>query len=421
MQKYKSLTGMNDILPHEVPHWQKMEATARNIFENYGYREIRLPVMEPTGLFVRGIGEDNLVVQKEMYSFKDKGGDSVTLRPEGTAGVVRAYIENSLFATDPVTKLYYLGPMFRYERPQKGRLRQFHQIGAELIGVDSAWADAELVIMLDRWIKALGISDYRIQVNSIGRLEERQDYIKSLVAYFSKYRNDLSQEDQRRLQTNPLRLFDSKDESCRKLLKAAPKILDALSSETRRQFEDFQTYLTEAAVAFEVNPYIVRGLDYYEKTAFEFVSPALGAQDAFAGGGRYNHLIKELGGGDVPATGFAIGCERVVLLLEALKPERSVALPNQGVYFIPMTEPCFAQCRALLQTIRDHGLKSEMDYQVKSLKSQMRRANKLHFKYVAIVGEDELTQKVVTLKDLESGDQKKIPFGELLGFVSMRR
>jgi len=412
--KFKTITGMNDILPDEVGLWQWMEETTRKIFESYGFSEIRVPIMEDTSLFSRGIGENSQVVQKEMYTFDDKGGDSVTLRPEGTASVVRAYLQHSLAAQDAITKLYYSGPMFRYERPQKGRLRQFHQIGAEIIGVDTPLADAEVVIMLDRWVRALGIQDYQLEVNSIGRIEERKQYIDKLVAYFSPYKNDLSDNDKKRLDKNPLRMFDSKDEKCRQLCQDAPKILEELSPESQADFEQFQKYLDEAQVSYEVNPFIVRGLDYYEKTAFEFVSPLLGAQDAFAGGGRYNHLVKELGGGDVPAVGFAIGCERVILLLQETQGERTVQFKQEGIYFAPMNELCFAKCRELLQNVRDEGMPGEMAYQITSLKSQMRRANKLNYQYVGIMGDDELAKGLITLKNLQSGEQKQVSLQDLI-------
>jgi len=409
---------MSDILPDEVQLWQRMEEVSRKIFENYGYSEIRIPILEETQLFSRGIGENSQVVQKEMYTFDDKGGDSVTMRPEGTAGVVRAYVQHTLSAQDPITKLYYLGPMFRYERPQKGRMRQFHQVGAELIGIDSPLADAEVVIMLDRWVKELGIHNYQIEINSIGKLEERKQYIDKLVNYFSKYKNDLSEDDQKRLDKNPLRMFDSKDETCRKLCQDAPKILDELSVETRKDFDHLKVYLSDADVAFEINPFIVRGLDYYEKTAFEFVSPLLGAQDAFAGGGRYNHLVNELGGGEVPAVGFAIGCERVILIMQELENQLTVEIKQEGIYFAPMDQSCFDKCRELVQQVRDTGLYGDMDYQVRSLKSQMRRANKLQFRFVGILGGDELAKGLISLKDLQTGEQKEVTISDLINSIS---
>lgn len=404
-KKIQTLTGMNDILPDEVLLWRFIEETARDVFECYGFSEIRVPLLEEAPLFSRSIGEATEVVQKEMYTFKDKGDDLITLRPEGTAGVVRAYIQHSLQTADAVTKLYYTGPMFRYERPQKGRLRQFHQIGAELFGVDSWVADAEVVVMLDRLIKKLGITNYDLQINTLGTIEERKPYLIKLVTYFTGFEDKFCKDCHVRLEKNPRRIFDCKNEPCKTICQDAPLLLNELSDESSANFESFKKYLTEANVEFMVNPHIVRGLDYYEKTAFEFVSGELGSQSAFAGGGRYNRLVKELGGPDVPAVGFALGCERLVLLL---KNKTSSSKNLEGVYLIPFQSDCWDKCHKILFELRDQGIKSEMDYELKSVKSQMRRANKLGFKYVAFMGENEIKKGAVTLKDLQTGDQTEV-------------
>ncbi|MBF0105820.1 MAG: histidine--tRNA ligase [Deltaproteobacteria bacterium] len=414
-QKIQSITGMSDILPADVCLWRTLEATARRQFENYGFSEIRTPLLEETALFARGIGTDTQVVQKEMYTFEDRGGDSVTLRPEGTAGVMRAYLQHSLDAADGITKLYYMGPMFRYERPQKGRFRQFHQIGVEIIGTDSPGADAEAVIMMDRLAKALGISDFRLEINSLGTLEERKPYLTNLIDYFKGVSGEMCADCIKRLDTNPLRILDCKQEACREKAKGAPTILDAIGYGSRQAFEAFKTSLHNANVAFVVNPRIVRGLDYYEKTTFEFVSDKLGAQSTFSGGGRYSGLAMELGAKKpVPAVGFSIGCERLILLMEEAKKKDGAGQNLSGVYFIGLNEGCFYECQKLVQRARDAGVKAEMDYTAKSMKSQMRRANKLGYKYAAIVGDDEVAQGVVQLKNLASGEQNKMGIGDVI-------
>jgi len=404
-KKYQSLTGMPDILPAEVKLWQQMEKTAHEVFGSYLFSEIRTPVLEDLQLFARGIGEGTQVVQKEMYSFEDKGGDQVTLRPEGTASAIRAYLQNSLSAQDAITKIYYMGPMFRYERPQKGRQRQFHQIGVELIGTDSPLADAEVVIMLDRFVKELGIKDYKLEINSLGTISERKDYLAKLNEYFTTYKDKFCDDCLVRLEKNPLRIFDCKVRSCGQVCKEAPVILDHLKEETAVEFEIFKSELERAGVAYEVNPFIVRGLDYYEKTAFEMTSDQLGSQSAFVGGGRYNSLVKELGGNDTPAVGFAIGCERLILLMQANEKGDE---EKKGIYFTPIDEESFQKCRQLMQEMRDEGIVAEMDYVLKSLKSQMRRANKLGFRYVGIMGNDELQKSSIVLKDLEKSTQNEI-------------
>ena len=403
-------------MPAEIGHWQRLEIAARKIFALYGFQEIRTPLLEQTPLFSRGIGENTQVVQKEMYTFEDKGGDSVTLRPEGTASVVRAYIEHSFKAHETISKLYYMGPMFRYERPQKGRLRQFHQIGAELIGIDSPFADAEVIIMLDRLICELGIEGYELQINSLGTSDERAIYIQKLVDYFSNVQNQLCDECRVRLEKNPLRILDCKVETCRALGKSAPVLLEVLGESSKNEFEILQHQLSEAKVNFVVNPRIVRGLDYYEKTAFEFTSSKLGSQSAFAGGGRYNRLIHELGGPETPAVGFAMGCERVVMLLNEISKSDVVEKQN-AIYFVPLNESAFSHCRSLIQNMRDQGVQAEMDYELKSLKSQMRRADKLNFLFAAIVGEDEMKSGTVSLKNLQLGHQESVSQNELVGKI----
>lgn len=408
---------MNDVLPDEVRYWRNIETVSKRIFESYGFLEIRTPILEETQLFSRGIGEDTQVVQKEMYTFEDKGGDRVTMRPEATAGVVRAYLEHSLYAQDAVSKLYSLGPMFRYERPQKGRLRQFHQIDVEILGVDTPYADAEVVIMLDRLVRALGIQDYQLEVNTLGTLEERKPYLNKLVQYLSNVESSFCEDCQVRLKKNPQRIFDCKNKHCQSLCDRAPLLINDMSSDSLNHFSSFKKYLDEAGVVYQENPRIVRGLDYYEKTAFEFSSSQLGSQSAFAGGGRYNRLVQELGGPDTPGVGFAIGCERLVLLLKEADKKKQPETKFDGIYFAAMSDAGFEKCHTLMQKLRDVSVKSDMDYTLKSLKAQLRRANKLHYKSVAILGEEELLKGVVTLKSFETGEQKEITFDDLVKHV----
>lgn len=398
---------MNDILPSQVSLWLKLEKTARDLFAAYGFSEIRTPIMEDTPLFSRGIGEGTQVVQKEMYTFIDRGGDSVTLRPEGTAGVIRAYIEHNLAALDAITKIYCLGPMFRYERPQKGRLRQFHQISVEVLGIDSPHADAEVVIMLQRLVRALGIFNYRLEVNTLGSFAERSTYLKLLSDFLAGLKMQLCEECQGRIEKNPMRVLDCKKTDCQHLVREAPLIINHVSEQTRDEFKVFCNALDAAGVEYKVNPRIVRGLDYYEKTSFEFVSDDLGSQNAFAGGGRYNSLVKELGGDDAPGVGFAIGCERVIMLLEQALTQAAVAAVH-GVYFAVFDDKGAVAARPLMQSLRDAGITAEMDYTIKSLKSQLRRASKLGYRYVAIIGDEEINNNVVMLKDMASGEQRQV-------------
>lgn len=412
-QKIQNLTGMNDILPAEAVLWQKLETVSRDVLSRYGYGEIRTPLLEDTSLFSRGIGTDTQVVQKEMYTFADRSGDSITLRPEGTASVVRAYVQHALKAQEDICKLYYMGPMFRHERPQKGRLRQFHQIGVEIFGTDSPHADAEIVTVTDRIAKGVGLGGYTIYVNSLGTHEERRVYLGVLKGYFIQNKTGLCAECQKRLETNPLRILDCKNEACQKLGDHAPKITDHLGEESRKHFSLFQQDLKSHGIEFQVNPRIVRGLDYYERTTFEFVSDKLGSQSAFAGGGRYNQLVQELGGDATSAVGVALGCERLILLMqEALAENQSPTL--SGVYFVSFDEISQAKARELLQKVRDAGFRAEAAYESKSLKSQMRRANKLGYRYAALLGGDEMARQEVTLKDLSSGEQRAIGFDQIV-------
>jgi len=411
-QSIQSLKGMADIYFEDVIFWQELEARARELFQVYGYGEIRTPILEPTALFTRGVGEDTQVVQKEMYTFTDKSGDSVTLRPEGTASVVRSYVQNSLFAQDEITKLYYMGPMFRHERPQKGRFRQFHQIGCEFLGSPSPLADVEQIALMNALTQILGIQQYELSINTLGSFEDRQKYLQALVKYLQKFALDLDEDSQRRLATNPLRILDSKDPKTREICVAAPVMLDFLSSQSSAHFATVQDKLTQMGVAYHVNPHIVRGLDYYEHTTFEFISRELGAQSAFAGGGRYNRLVEELGGRSTPAVGFALGCERMILLMMANRTLRDSK--KQGIYFVAADAESLDVCFAQMQFLRSQNQVCEMMLDFKSVKSQMRRADKLGYRFVAIIGETERQNKTVTVKDMQNGTQREMPMDDLI-------
>ncbi|MBX7149222.1 histidine--tRNA ligase [bacterium] len=405
----KAITGMKDNLSPDIALWQAVEKTAREHFSKYFYEEIRTPLLEETSLFERGIGTETGVVKKEMYTFDDKGGDSVTLRPEGTASVVRAYIEHNIQRADPVTKFYYIGPMFRYERPQKGRLRQFHQIGVELFGATEPAADAEVIGMLDLFFQKVGVKNYELQINSLGCTECRVPFQKKLTDHLKSLAGELCADCQERITKNPMRVFDCKVEKCKEKLKAAPVLLDALCVPCKTHFDAVKSGLDAAQTKYIVNPRIARGLDYYQRTAFEFLSNDLGSQNAFAGGGRYDGLVKELGGPDVPAVGFALGMERLILLLGDKKPE----VGGKKTYIVFMGSGTESPARKLAGELRAKGMTVEIDYAEKSMKAQLRRAGKYNFDYVIILGESELAKGVAQLKDYKTGEQKEVVFSSI--------
>jgi len=412
MSSFRLLTGMKDILPAEVSLWQRVERVARDYFHRYFYQEIRTPIMEPTSLFARGIGENTGVVQKEMYTFMDKGNESVTLRPEGTASVVRSFLEHHLSKEDPIAKLYYMGPMFRYERPQKGRFRQFHQLGVELLGTSSALADAEVITMLDGLVRALGISSFTLQINSLGCGVCRQPFEEKLVNFLNAKKENLCVECQGRIERNPLRVFDCKKESCRSLLVDAPLLIDHLCEGCKTHFDLVEGGLKGAKVPYEVNPRIARGLDYYQRTAFELVSSGLGAQNSFAGGGRYDGLVQELGGPATPGVGFAIGLERLILLMPQIKE-----VEGKKLYLAFADGVGHCKAIALVHELRQAGVVCEMDYEARSLKSQMRRADKLGVTHVVILGEQEVQKGSVQLKTFATKEQVEVSFENLGGFL----
>ena len=399
------IKGINDILPDVVGKWQLVESAARRIFSNFGFQEIRLPILEKTELFARSIGESTDIVEKEMYTFPDRNGQLLTLRPEATASVVRAFIQHRLHLQPNMRKFYTFGPMFRHERPQKGRYRQFHQINVEVFEMDDPMIDAEVIYMLLVFLQELNIPDITLHLNSMGCPDCRQPFRQALADYLEGVSGKLCADCQRRRLTNPLRIFDCKVESCRQLLEEAPVLLDHLCDDCLANFSRVRKHLDSLAVSYTIDPHMVRGLDYYVRTTFEAITPHLGAQNAVGGGGRYDGLMKMLGGPDLPGTGFAIGMERLILLLD----EKAETEKEPRRLFVA----CLgheAQKRGfqIVQELRLGDLSVEMDYESRSLKAQMRRADKLGATHVLILGDDELAKGVAVLRDMGAGTQEEI-------------
>ncbi|NOX19709.1 MAG: histidine--tRNA ligase [Nitrospirae bacterium] len=412
--KYKTIKGVQDILPPETFLWQEVEQTAKEIFSLYGFKEIRTPILEFTELFVRSIGETTDIVEKEMYTFQDRAGRSITLRPEGTASVVRAYIQHGLSQLPAPQKFYYIGPMFRYERPQKGRYRQFHQIGVEVFGVDSPDVDAELIDMIRAFLQRIGLDSLSIEINSIGCEQCRPFYRERLIEFLSSGVDTLCNDCQRRYQKNPLRVLDCKVPTCKEFIKDAPRITDFLCDGCKEHFQKFQQRLKALEIQYSINPEMVRGLDYYTRTTFEITSNALGAQNAVAAGGRYDRLVESFGGPPTPAVGFAIGMERLIVLLSELKPPRD---KGPMVYFVTLGEEASEFAFKELSHIRSAGFSAEMDFRRSSLKSQMRRADKAGARLVFIVGEDELSKGIVKYRDLREHTEGEIDKQGVLDFL----
>ncbi|WP_231759811.1 histidine--tRNA ligase [Microbulbifer elongatus] len=418
MKQLRAIRGMNDLQPTQSPVWQYVESTLSELFARYGYSEIRTPILEATQLFARAVGEATDIVEKEMYTFDDKSGDSVTLRPEGTAGTVRAAIQNNLLIQPQ--RLWYFGPMFRYERPQKGRLRQFHQFGVEVFGIQGPDIDAEILMMTARLWKQLGVSEHvSLQLNSLGNSESRAAYRDALVAYLSERKDQLDEDSQRRLDKNPLRILDSKNQDTQALLEGAPCLLDFLDDESRAHFDQLRAFLDAAGVAYEVNPRLVRGLDYYGKTVFEWVTDSLGAQGTVCAGGRYDGLVEQMGGKPTPAVGFGLGVERLVLLLETLEvlPE---ALDQQvDAYLVAVGDVQSAALAAAEQLRSDlPWLRLQTHCGGGSFKSQMKKADKSNAEYALIVGEDEAANGQVAVKSLRADvEQQTVAVSELAALL----
>ncbi|MGG3999554.1 histidine--tRNA ligase [Anoxybacillus kestanbolensis] len=403
--------GTQDILPEQAAKWQYIEQIARELCRRYNYQEIRTPIFEHTELFLRGVGDTTDIVQKEMYTFEDRGGRSLTLRPEGTAAVVRSFVENKMYGypNQPV-KLYYMGPMFRYERPQAGRFRQFVQFGVEALGSNDPAIDAEVIALAMDIYHTLGLKKLKLAINSLGDVESRKAHRQALIDHFQPRIHEFCDDCQARLHKNPMRILDCKKDRDHELMRTAPSILDYLNEQSRTYFEKVQMYLQKLGIAFEVDSRLVRGLDYYNHTAFEIMSEAegFGAITTLCGGGRYNGLVQEIGGPETPGIGFALSIERLLAALEA----EGISLPIlEGIdcYFVALGEQAKEEAVALVAALRKEGISAEKDYQDRKVKAQLKAADRLHATYVAILGEDELQKGVINVKHMATGEQQEVP------------
>ena len=404
--------GTKDILPDAVGDWNYVEGEIRELCRRFGYSEIRTPIFEHTELFQRGIGEGTDVVDKEMYTFTDRGERSITLRPENTASAVRAYLQNKLYAQSNLVKLFYIGSMFRYDRPQAGRMREFHQFGVEALGEANPAVDAEVILLAMNLLEGLGLKDLELSINSVGCPKCRSKYRTMLQDFFRDKLEDLCEDCRSRFERSPLRILDCKKDSDKPYMADAPKITDCLCEECADHFAKLKELLTSAGISFTHDPRLVRGLDYYTKTAFEIKYPPLGAQSAVAGGGRYDGLIEEMGGNPTPAVGFATGLERLLLALESqnLLPEKNRSV---DAYVVALGEAAQAEGFKLLNSLRQQGLSAAMDFAGRSMKAQMKQANKLGAKYSVILGEDEIAEGVVMLRSMEDSSQAKAPMAQV--------
>lgn len=408
MKLIKAVRGTKDILEGTAAKYSYIRRVAEDLFSAYGFSYIKTPIFEETDLFKRGIGEATDVVEKEMYTFLDRGERSITLRPEGTASVVRAYLENKIYAKEDVSKFYYMGSMFRYERPQAGRQREFNQVGVEVLGEHSPLLDAEIITMSYYLLEKLGITDLEVNINSIGGNETRQKYRQALIDYLTPFKDELCEDCQRRIETNPLRVLDCKVETCKKHTQDAPSIIDSLSEEERNHYEEVKKYLTIFGIPYVENSRLVRGLDYYSSTVFEIVTNKLGAQGTVLGGGRYDNLLKQLGDKEIPAFGFAAGVERIMMLMEDIPAKET------DVYIAWLGENVCEFAMKLADTLRKENIKVAVDFNAKGMKSHMKKADKLNVKYTVIVGEDEMEKGVVVLKDFASRTQEELTVDQLV-------
>jgi len=412
MPEYVAPRGTNDVLPSESPKWEYVEDKFRKTCRLFGYKELRTPTFEHTDLFTRNLGETTDVVSKEMYTFQDRGGRSITLRPEGTAPAVRAYVQHNLGANLPVNKIYYIGRIFRYERPQAGRYREHTQLGIEAFGSIDPAIDAEVISLAVCFYRGIGLEEFELKINSIGCPECRPSYRQALVDFATSRLEKLCPSCVRRYEQNPMRMLDCKEQACQAALADAPKLIDYLGPECREHFEKVQGYLRDLGIAFVIDPKLVRGFDYYTKTAFEFVSGKLGAQNALGGGGRYDNLVEEIGGPPTPAVGFGLGMERLMLILESLGIELPVEM-GITAFIATMGEKAHAAAVKLAYELRGKGMSVDMDYTGRSLKAQMKIADKLGAKYAIILGEDELARQVATVRNMASSEQRTVPLSEL--------
>lgn len=407
---FQKPTGTQDLLPGVVERWQFIEDKARDLCRRFNYREIRTPIFEQTALFERGVGETTDIVEKEMYTFQDKGDRSMTLRPEGTAGVVRSYVENKLYGEPDVSKLYYIGPMFRYERPQAGRQRQFHQFGIEAIGAIDPAIDAEVISLGYELCKELGLQGVTVEVNSVGNPQSRADYREKLLGFLNPMKESLCKDCQSRIDRNPMRVLDCKVDQDK--FTGAPSILDSLDEECLAHFEQVKTYLTEMGVDYSINHRLVRGLDYYTMTAFEYKAQGIGAIDTVGGGGRYNGLVAEVGGPDQPGVGLAIGLERIQLILENQNIEVQGYKPLD-VYLVALGESADKEITKQLFKLRQAGISAERDYLGRKMKAQFKSADRMQARYTAILGDDELARGEIAVKLMETGEQRTVKLEDL--------
>ncbi len=414
-RRIQAVKGTRDLLPPETEIWATVESIARKVFAAYGYEEIRTPILEDTDLFVRSVGESTDIVGKEMYSFEDRKGRKLSLRPESTASVVRSFVQHGLQNSPLPRKLFYIGPQFRYERPQKGRYRQFHQIGAELLGDPGPESDAEIILMLVRFLTELKFEDLVVQLNTVGESESRQAYRDGLRAYLEPHRQALSEDSQRRFDENPLRILDSKNPRDRELMAEAPVMLDFLSDSSRDHFERVQSLLSHEGVRYVIEPRLVRGLDYYTKTVFEIVSTGLGAQDAIVGGGRYDGLVEELGGPDLPAIGFAIGEDRLIEILPQEFVER--IRPAPPIFVVAVGNAPVGEALAVAEQLRGEGIPVIAEMAGRSMKAALKRADKAAARWALLIGDEEVANETVTLRDLEQGEQKSISRSEIIAYM----
>lgn len=412
----QALKGTHDILPEEIYKWDYMEGVIRDVCSRYGYKEIRTPIIEATELFQRGIGDTTDVVTKEMYTFKDRGDRSVTLRPENTASAVRAYLEHKMYGDQQVHKMFYIGSMFRYDRPQAGRYREFHQFGLEVLGASSPLADAEVIAMACEIFHRLGLKDLDLHLNSIGDKNCRPAYRQKLIDFFEAKQDQLCDDCRERLYKNPLRILDCKEEGCKKASEGAPEITDFLCDECHRKFEAVKHYLNALGISYTVDPRLVRGLDYYTNTAFEIQYPPLGAQSAVCGGGRYDGLVEEIGGPSTPGIGFAIGLERLLLALEMQNLIPSPAEPKK-VYIAALGEDAVAKGFKIQEELRSRHIITDMDLQGRSLKGQMKQAGRMKAVYTVIIGSNELEKGQAVVKTMETGIQQDVPFEEVADYI----
>ena len=410
MEKITAIRGFKDILAEDARRFWEVESIARQVFNSFGFQEIRTPIMEKTELFQRSIGETTDIVEKEMYTFADRDNEFLTLRPEATASVIRAYIEHNMSAAEQITKLFTIGPMFRRERPQKGRFRQFNQIDVELFGEDKPQSDAEIIFMLMHFLTSAGLKDLQLEINSLGCASCRPVFSQAVINFLKGSEKNLCPDCQRRINTNPQRVFDCKGATWAATIANAPTILDFLCADCESHFAQVQSFLKDLRISFAINPRMVRGLDYYTKTAFEVKSNALGAQNAVAGGGRYNGLVSSLGGPEVAGIGFGVGFERLIVCL----PEDGKNKFKTDLFIATLGEQAQKFAFTLTNELRRSGISAEMDYADKSLKSQLKRADKLNSSFAVIIGDKEISEKQAILRNMKTKDQQTIPLDDLL-------